>query len=64
MNGDDDSSSDTHLHHNESTIHIEGVVKVDQKAAGIAANETPEGTQIIYGEFAGGRILLFLQLPP
>ncbi|MBD7969189.1 alpha/beta hydrolase fold domain-containing protein [Paenibacillus gallinarum] len=27
---------------------------MDQKAASIAANETPEGTQIIYGEFAGG----------
>lgn len=27
---------------------------MDQKAADIAANETPEGTQIIYGEFAEG----------
>lgn len=27
---------------------------MDQKAADIAANETPEGTQILYGEFAEG----------
>lgn len=27
---------------------------MDQKAANIAANETPEGTQIIYGEFTEG----------
>ncbi|MNE19373.1 Carboxylesterase NlhH [compost metagenome] len=27
---------------------------MDQKAADIAANETPEGTQIIYGDFAEG----------
>lgn len=30
------------------------LLTVDQKAADIAANETPEGTQILYGEFAEG----------